>query len=94
MYQQRVDRFGRRVEVERPERTALTTRREVDTVSLGEEAYLIAQFGPEIAEAKEQIEIYMQELDECDEIITDLLQQLYEKMSAQGQQRIMTHGFK
>ena len=82
------------MEVERPERTALTTRREVDTVSLGEEAYLIAQFGPEIAEAKEQIEIYMQELDECDEIITDLLQQLYEKMSAQGQQRIMTHGFK
>lgn len=58
----------------------------------GEFDYLASQFGVPAAEAKEQIESYLVDIEGNDEILQDLMRSLYNVMSRQGQERINTYG--
>lgn len=54
---------------------------------------MVAEFGPAAAEAFEQIDAYMEDLNDADELLLQVLRNAYDKLSPQAQAAIQTNGF-
>ena len=54
--------------------------------------YVASQYGVPAAEAKEQIETYLIDIEGKDEILRDILTQVFNSMSREAQERIQTYG--
>jgi len=61
--------------------------------SPGSEAHMICEYGPLAATAYEQIGVYLQDLEQVDELLMDLLRDVYDMLSESAQARIQTNGF-
>lgn len=61
--------------------------------SPGSEEYITCEYGPLAATAYEQIGIYLQDLEKVDELLMDLLRDVYDMLSESAQAKIQTHGF-
>jgi PRTRC genetic system protein A len=56
------------------------------------DAVLTVEYGEDAVEARDQIEAWLEALDEADEILFDLMKQMYAKMSSKGQQQFDKSG--
>jgi PRTRC genetic system protein A len=67
---------------------------DVIRASLGEDyAANVMEYGQEAAEAYDQIDAYLEDLNECDDLLLKIMAIAYEKLSSQAQVRLAHTGF-
>ncbi len=63
-----------------------------DTFLLFQDQYIASTYGEEVAEAKSTIEENIGEVEGADEVVLDLIKQLYAVLSSEGQMKLATEG--
>jgi PRTRC genetic system protein A len=71
----------------------ITPEDEEMIASLDEFSYNVCQFGKDAAEARQQIDFYLDDLDDCDDLLLDLIRTAYEKLGDPARIELATNGF-
>lgn len=81
-----------RFEVEAEVKERAKTNQRAKDLSPGEDDYFIAEHGKDIADAKQNAEVWIDDLDQCDEALLSIVMYAYDKMTEKGQTKLMTEG--